>query len=98
MGCLSMRRLSGANSLGDFTVKKQRTAVLASIALVGGAALTAFAPVAAQAATFNPCSAANHGRLKYSTGSAKHVVFAISSAYSSNHVVVTECVKQGKSW
>ena len=79
-------------------MKKQRTAILASIALAGGVALTALAPAAAQAATFNPCSAANHGRLKYSTGSARHLVFAISSAYSSNYVVVTECVKQGKSW
>ncbi|MFL6055392.1 MAG: L,D-transpeptidase family protein [Actinoallomurus sp.] len=78
-------------------MKPQRTAVLASIALVGGAALTGLAP-AAQAQAFDPCSAANQGKLNYPTGSASHVVFAVSSSYGSNHVVVTECAKQGNSW
>jgi L,D-peptidoglycan transpeptidase YkuD (ErfK/YbiS/YcfS/YnhG family) len=78
-------------------VKPHPITLLASIALAGGAALTALAP-AAQAQTFDPCAATNHGTLKYPTGSATHVVFAISSSYSSNYVVVTECVKQKGSW
>jgi L,D-peptidoglycan transpeptidase YkuD (ErfK/YbiS/YcfS/YnhG family) len=78
-------------------VKPQRTAILASIVLASGTALTALAP-AAQAQTFDPCAAANKGRLKYTTGSAAHVVFAISSSYSSNYVVVTECAKAKGTW
>jgi L,D-peptidoglycan transpeptidase YkuD (ErfK/YbiS/YcfS/YnhG family) len=78
-------------------VNKRRTAVLTSIALAGGAALAALGP-AAQAATFDPCSATNQGRLRYPTGTATHVVFAISPAYSSNQVVVTECVRKGRTW
>jgi L,D-peptidoglycan transpeptidase YkuD (ErfK/YbiS/YcfS/YnhG family) len=79
-------------------MKPQRTALLASaLALAGGTTLTGLAS-AAQAQTFDPCSAANHGRLRYTTGSASHVVFAISPSFDSNHVVVTECAKQGKSW
>ncbi|MCO5997610.1 L,D-transpeptidase family protein [Actinoallomurus rhizosphaericola] len=78
-------------------MKPYRTALLASLVLAGGAALTGLAP-AAQAQTFDPCSAANQGRLRYTTGSASHVVFAISSSFDSNHVVVTECAKQGNAW
>jgi L,D-peptidoglycan transpeptidase YkuD (ErfK/YbiS/YcfS/YnhG family) len=78
-------------------VNKRRTAMLSSIMLAGGAALAALGP-AAQAAAFDPCSAAAHGTLRYSTGTATHLVFAVSSGYSSNHVVVTECVKNGHSW
>lgn len=78
-------------------MNKKSAPVLASIMFIGAAALTGLAP-AAQAQTFDPCSATNQGRLKYPTGSAAHLVFAVSSAYSSNHVVVTECAKQGNSW
>ncbi|MEV5707376.1 L,D-transpeptidase family protein [Actinoallomurus sp. NPDC052274] len=78
-------------------MRPHRTALLASLALAGGAMFTGLAP-AAQGQTFDPCSAANQGKLRYPTGSASHVVFAISSSYDSNHVVVTECAKQGKSW
>jgi L,D-peptidoglycan transpeptidase YkuD (ErfK/YbiS/YcfS/YnhG family) len=78
-------------------VKKRRTAALASIMLAGGAAFATLGPQA-QAATFDPCSAANHGKLRYPTGEAKHLVFAISSAYSSNYVVVTECAKARGGW
>ena len=78
-------------------MNKRRTAVLASIAVAGGAAFVALGPMA-QAATFNPCSAANHGKLRYSTGKSKHVVFAISPSYSSNYVVVTLCAKTSGGW
>jgi L,D-peptidoglycan transpeptidase YkuD (ErfK/YbiS/YcfS/YnhG family) len=74
---------------------------LASLALAGGAALaalTALGPPAAAAAPFDPCSALSQGRLRYPTGEARHLVLAVSPAYASNHVVVTECVKNGRSW
>jgi L,D-peptidoglycan transpeptidase YkuD (ErfK/YbiS/YcfS/YnhG family) len=71
--------------------------MLTSIVLAGGAALATFGPTA-QAAAFDPCSATTHGKLRYPTGGAEHLVFAISSGYSSNDVVVTECVKTGGSW
>jgi L,D-peptidoglycan transpeptidase YkuD (ErfK/YbiS/YcfS/YnhG family) len=70
--------------------------MLASIAL-GGTTLLALGPVAS-AAAFDPCAAASQGRLRYGTGTAARVVFAISSGYASNHVLVTECVKNGRSW
>jgi L,D-peptidoglycan transpeptidase YkuD (ErfK/YbiS/YcfS/YnhG family) len=72
-------------------------AVFASIVLAGGATLTALGP-AAQAAAFDPCAATGNGRLRYTTGTARHLVFAISSGHSSNKVVVTECVKKDRSW
>lgn len=75
----------------------RRTAMLASIALTGGMALAAPVP-AASAASFDPCSAVSQGRLRYGTGSATRLVLAISSGYASNYVVVTECVKKGRSW
>jgi L,D-peptidoglycan transpeptidase YkuD (ErfK/YbiS/YcfS/YnhG family) len=73
---------------------------LASLALAGGtalAALTALGPPAA-AAPFDPCSAISQGKLRYPTGSAQHLVLAVSSGYASNYVVVTECAKKGRSW
>lgn len=36
--------------------------------------------------------------MRYSTGTARHLVFSISTAYSSNYVVVTECAKSGRMW
>lgn len=79
---------------------RRRTTVIGAITLAGAAAVAGLMTLgpAAQAATFDPCSAAGHGRLRHTTGSAKHLVFAISSAYSSNTVVVTECAKSGKTW
>jgi L,D-peptidoglycan transpeptidase YkuD (ErfK/YbiS/YcfS/YnhG family) len=74
----------------------RRTAGLLSIAL-GGAAMVAAAP-AAQAAAFDPCAATTQGRLLYPVGSAVHLVFALSSGYASNEVVVTQCVKLGRFW
>ncbi|MBC6463472.1 hypothetical protein, partial [Actinomadura sp. HBU206391] len=74
-----------------------RMALLSSIALAGVAALTALGPPAVAAAP-NPCADTGRGMLRHSTGTAKHLVFAISSGYSSNKVVVTECVKKGTSW
>jgi len=74
-----------------------KTAILASIVLAGGAALATLGP-AAEAAAFDPCTAANQGMLRYPTGSAAHVVFALSPDYTSNHVVVTECARQGRTW
>jgi L,D-peptidoglycan transpeptidase YkuD (ErfK/YbiS/YcfS/YnhG family) len=53
-------------------------------------------PPVARAADFDPCSAVE--RLRYATGTARHLVFAVSAEYSSNEVVVTECGKQGGSW
>lgn len=80
-------------------MKKRRIAAFASIVLAGGAALAALGPcLSAQAAPFDPCSAVNQGKLRYPTGTAGHLIFAISSAYSSNYVVVTECVKKGGAW
>ncbi len=73
---------------------------LASLALAGGAALaslTALGPPA-DAAPFDPCSAIAQGRLRYPTGSAQHLILAVSPAYASNHVVVTECVRNGRAW
>jgi L,D-peptidoglycan transpeptidase YkuD (ErfK/YbiS/YcfS/YnhG family) len=77
---------------------KWRTAMLVSLALTGGAALAVTAGPAASAAAFDPCSALSQGKLRYPTGTATRLVLAISPAYASNHVVVTECVKKGRSW
>jgi L,D-peptidoglycan transpeptidase YkuD (ErfK/YbiS/YcfS/YnhG family) len=78
-------------------VKKRGIAALASIALAGGVALVTQGG-AARAGVFDPCSAVNQGRLRYSPGTAAHLVFAVSPAYSSNYVVVTECGKTGGAW
>ena len=77
---------------------KWRTAMLASLALTGGTALAATVGPAASAAPFDPCSAVSQGKLRYPTGSATRLVLAISPAYTSNFVVVTECVKKGRTW
>src|SRR3954466_4846209 len=76
---------------------KWRTAMLASLALTGGAALAVTVGPAASAAAFDPCSALSQGKLRYPTGTATRLVLAISPAYASNHVGVTECVKKGRS-
>jgi L,D-peptidoglycan transpeptidase YkuD (ErfK/YbiS/YcfS/YnhG family) len=80
-------------------VKTRRSAVvgLMSIALASGAVFAASEP-AANAATFDPCAATAQGALRYGTGTAGRLVFALSSGYASNHVVVTECVKKGRAW
>lgn len=65
------------------------------MALAGGAVLAALGQTA-QAAEFDPC--ANTGELRYTTGTARHLVFAISDGYASNEVVVTECAKNGDAW
>jgi L,D-peptidoglycan transpeptidase YkuD (ErfK/YbiS/YcfS/YnhG family) len=75
----------------------RRMATLASIALAGGIGLSALGPPA-QAVASNPCTDTGNGLLRYTTGTARHLVFAISSGYSSNKVVVTECAKKGRSW
>ncbi|MDN3355963.1 L,D-transpeptidase family protein [Actinomadura sp. DC4] len=77
---------------------KWRTVMLASLALTSGTALAATLGPAAGAAAFDPCSAVSQGRLRYTPGGATRLVFAISSAYTSNYVTVTECVKKGRSW
>lgn len=82
-------------------MKKRRIAALASIMFAGGAALAVLGPslpAGAQAASFDPCAAVNQGKLRYPTGTSGHLIFAISSAYSSNHVVVTECAKKDGVW
>lgn len=53
---------------------------------------------AASAATFDPCAAVSQGRLRYPAGTAVRLVFAVSSGYASNNVVVTECVNKGRTW
>jgi L,D-peptidoglycan transpeptidase YkuD (ErfK/YbiS/YcfS/YnhG family) len=65
--------------------------------LAGGAVLAALGSPA-QAEAFDPCSAVGRGALRHSTGTAEHLVFAVSREYSSNDVVVTECAKTGRSW
>lgn len=80
-----------------------RSTLLATIMLAGSVAPAALAGTAhaagpARAAAFDPCSAASQGKLRFPTGTARHVVFAVSSAYASNDVVVTECVRQGGGW
>lgn len=70
-------------------MRRTSAAILASAVLSG-----AFMVSTAEAATFNPCTA----KLRVSTSGAKHLVFAVSSSYKSNHVTVTECVKSGKKW
>jgi L,D-peptidoglycan transpeptidase YkuD (ErfK/YbiS/YcfS/YnhG family) len=81
-----------------------RPALSTSIALAGGMALMAtFGPAAyaagrAAQAPFDPCAAVAQGKLRYPTGNAAHLVFATSSEYASNDVVVTECAKRGRSW
>jgi L,D-peptidoglycan transpeptidase YkuD (ErfK/YbiS/YcfS/YnhG family) len=72
--------------------------MLTSLALTGGAALAAAVGPPAHAAAFDPCSAVGQGKLRYGMGSATRLVFAISSGYSSNYVLVTECVKKGRTW
>jgi L,D-peptidoglycan transpeptidase YkuD (ErfK/YbiS/YcfS/YnhG family) len=56
------------------------------------------APGPASAAAFDPCAAIARGALRYGTGTAARLVFALSSGYASNHVVVTECVRNGRAW
>lgn len=83
-----------------------RTTLLATITLAGGimplglagAAEAGTGPAAVRAASFDPCAAASQGKLRFPTGAARHLVFAVSSAYSSNYVDVTECVRQGHGW
>lgn len=60
-----------------------------------GIALMLSAPVA-RVGGVEPCSAV--ARVRYPIGAARHLVFAVSSGYSSNEVVVTECGKSGGSW
>jgi L,D-peptidoglycan transpeptidase YkuD (ErfK/YbiS/YcfS/YnhG family) len=77
---------------------------IASVALATGAALAVLTTTASAAVTpgaaaaFDPCAAIGQGRLRYPTGTATHLVFAVSSGYASNHVLVTECVKKGRAW
>lgn len=82
------------------TKKRSTLATLTSAVLAGGAALAALTAMgpSASAAAFDPCSAMGQGRLRYDTGTATHVVFAISSGYSSNDVLVTECAKRDGAW
>lgn len=70
--------------------------VLLSAVLACGA-FAAPGPVAS-AATFDPCAAIDQGALRYDTGTATRLVFALSRAYVSNQVVVTECVRTGRTW
>ena len=89
-------------SLPASRASRPSRAALAAVStvLAGGVALTAvtaFAP-AARAATFDPCAATGAGRLRYPTGTAQHLVFALSSGYASNEVTVTECAQSGTSW
>ena len=83
-------------------MKDTRTALLATITLAGGALAGPTGLVGpagtARAASFDPCAAASHGALRYPTGTARHLVFAVSPAYASNHVVVTECAWRGGGW
>lgn len=74
-----------------------RNTLVATIMLAGGIVPAGLAGTA-QAASFDPCSAASHGGLRYTTGTARHLVFAVSSAYSSNDVAVTECARHGAGW
>jgi L,D-peptidoglycan transpeptidase YkuD (ErfK/YbiS/YcfS/YnhG family) len=78
-------------------VNTGRTAVLAAIMLASWIALTALGRPA-QADAFDPCASTAGGKLRYTTGTAQHLVFAISSDSSSNEVVVTECAKNGGPW
>lgn len=93
-----------SNSESGRAPKTRRAAVLTSVVLAGGVGLSTLGPPAAQAttaqaatvraaATFDPCAAVGDGRLRPTTGTARHLVFAISPGYSSNRVVVTECEK-----
>jgi L,D-peptidoglycan transpeptidase YkuD (ErfK/YbiS/YcfS/YnhG family) len=77
---------------------------IASMALATAAALAVLSTTASAAVAsgtpggFDPCAAISQGRLRYPTGNAMRLVFAISSGYASNHVLVTECVKKGRAW
>lgn len=65
----------------------------AGLAISAGLVLS---PAVPRAAADNPCQAV--GQLRHTTGTARHLVFAISTGYSSNHVDVTVCAKRGGSW
>lgn len=79
--------------------------VVMSIVLAGGvfamsepAANAASGPGPANTTAFDPCAAIARGTLRYGTGTTARLVFALSSGYASNHVVVTECVRKGPTW
>lgn len=76
-------------------MRTRRTALLTSIVVSATAAAVLSAP--AQAAV-NPCVATNRGKLRQPIGAAKHLVFAVSPARTSNNVAVTLCVKRGRFW
>jgi L,D-peptidoglycan transpeptidase YkuD (ErfK/YbiS/YcfS/YnhG family) len=78
-------------------VKTRRSAVVVLVSIVLAGALSGPAANAATGA-FDPCAAVARGSLRYGTGTAARLVFALSSAYDSNHVVVTECVRAGRTW
>lgn len=86
-------------------MKISRTEVIVAITLSAGAAAGvaatmpggARAGLASAAGPASPCAAANRG-LRYPVGTAKHLIFAVSADYSSNAVVVTECVRRDGGW
>jgi L,D-peptidoglycan transpeptidase YkuD (ErfK/YbiS/YcfS/YnhG family) len=69
--------------------KRYAAGLAASVGLV-------LSPPVGRVAGFDPCSAVD--RVRYPIGAARHLVFAVSSGYSSNEVVVTECGQRGGSW
>ncbi|WP_143227221.1 L,D-transpeptidase family protein [Actinomadura mexicana] len=56
--------------------------------------MQAFAQEKAEA----PCRALGQGKTRYGAGAARHVVFAVAARYGTTEVVVTECVRTGRSW
>ncbi|WP_344314215.1 L,D-transpeptidase family protein [Fodinicola feengrottensis] len=60
-------------------------------------AMTGFS-APANAAEADPCHALNARTVKFPVQGARHVVFAVASAYGVNTVTVTECVREGLRW
>lgn len=74
-----------------------RVTVLSSAAVLFAAAFPASGAFAAERAQ-DPCRALSQGKVRYGAGSARHVVFAVAARYGTTEVVVTECVRAGRSW
>lgn len=69
-------------------------ACLSVLVAAGVQAPQAFAQESAE----DPCRALGEGKARYETGAARHVVFAVAAGYGTTEVVVTECVRVGRSW
>ncbi|MEU8303192.1 L,D-transpeptidase family protein [Actinomadura sp. NPDC048955] len=72
-------------------------AVLSTVAMLVAAGVHAPQALAREKAE-DPCQALSQGKTRYGAGAARHVVFAVAAQYGTTEVVVTECVRTGRTW